>query len=788
VYSFKPGTDTQWHQAPSLPAPREFLAATTGSDGTIYAIGGKNASGVGQSTVYSFKPGTDTQWQQAPSLPTDLSDLAATTGADGTIYAIGGVSLLSGEQSTVYGFRPGADTQWQTATSLPNGRYDLAATTGSDGTIYAIGGQGVSSDGDVISENTVYSAYPGPTITQQPQGQTISAGSTATLSVAASGTPSPTYQWYASSTGAAGSFTAISGATRASYTTPTLTATGVTYYYVRVANELGSVNSTTVSVTVTPGPVTRLAVIAPTGATAGSPFQVTVSARDQYGNMVTGYAGTVHFTSSDSQALLPADSALTGGTATFSVTLKTAGPQTISATDTNNAGITGSSNAVTVLPAGLDHFKFDTVSSPQAVGASFGVTITAYDAYGNVATGYAGTPTLSDTSGTISPTTTGAFSNGSWSGQVTVNKAGSDLITATDGSHSGTSNSFTVIAATTTTVTSSANPSVFGQSVTFTAAVTSPVAGLGTPTGTVQFSIDGTKVGSPVPLDRNGKATYTTSSLTVTNGTNHTVSAAFTSTSSSFANSSGSLSGGQEVDKAATSTALTSSLNPAMSGQQVTFTATVSVQSPGAGSITGSVTFKDGSTTLGTRTVGTSSGVTTATYSTSSLAVGSHSITAVYGGSSTLVGSTSSALTQNVDTSLSSYPKLSNGAYNLQNATLSNAYLVNLNLANASAINATLTGADLSGATLTSANLTQANLTNANLSGANLTGANLSQANLSGANLSSANLTNANLSQANLKGATGMSTATLTGVTWSKTTCPDGTTSNQDGGTCLGHL
>jgi hypothetical protein len=37
-------------------------------------------------------------------------------------------------------------------------------------------------------------------------------------------------------------------------------------------------------------------------------------------------------------------------------------------------------------------------------------------------------------------------------------------------------------------------------------------------------------------------------------------------------------------------------------------------------------------------------------------------------------------------------------------------------------------------------------------------------------------------------GATGMKPATLTGVIWNKTACPDGTNSDQDGGTCLGHL
>jgi hypothetical protein len=49
-------------------------------------------------------------------------------------------------------------------------------------------------------------------------------------------------------------------------------------------------------------------------------------------------------------------------------------------------------------------------------------------------------------------------------------------------------------------------------------------------------------------------------------------------------------------------------------------------------------------------------------------------------------------------------------------------------------------------------------------------------------NLLAASIVNTNL------GATGLTTATLLGVVWNKTTCPDGTTSNKDGGTCVGHI
>jgi hypothetical protein len=96
------------------------------------------------------------------------------------------------------------------------------------------------------------------------------------------------------------------------------------------------------------------------------------------------------------------------------------------------------------------------------------------------------------------------------------------------------------------------------------------------------------------------------------------------------------------VNAAAGTTTLTSSLNPSGLGQAVTFTATVTGASP-----TGTVTFKDGATTLGT---GTLHGAGQATFTTSALTVGSHSITAVYGGDASNAASTSAPLTQAVGT------------------------------------------------------------------------------------------------------------------------------------------
>jgi Pro-kumamolisin, activation domain/Bacterial Ig-like domain (group 3) len=94
----------------------------------------------------------------------------------------------------------------------------------------------------------------------------------------------------------------------------------------------------------------------------------------------------------------------------------------------------------------------------------------------------------------------------------------------------------------------------------------------------------------------------------------------------------------------ATTTTLTSSQSPAFSGVSVTFTATVTTT--GANAPTGTVTFNDGTTALGTGTLSTVSGSQVATFATSSLTVGTHSITAVYGGDANNAGSTSSVLSQ----------------------------------------------------------------------------------------------------------------------------------------------
>jgi hypothetical protein len=264
---------------------------------------------------------------------------------------------------------------------------------------------------------------------------------------------------------------------------------------------------------------------------------------------------------------------------------------------------------------------------------TFSATVTARQGF------YRGTPT-----GTVTFTyvdtvlcNSGAISGGTATCTYSNLPAGTDTVTA---SYSGDANFATSSGivnqtvnkpTTTTTVTSSLNPSSLNQRVTFTATVTGQFGG--TPTGTVTFTYGSTTLCNAVALS-GGTASCAYSALPVGSDV---VTAAY-SGDANFAASSGAVS--QTVHQASTTLTLISSLNPSGLDSPVTFTATITPQYGGQAS--GTVSFKDGSTTLGSSAVsGNLSSLTT-----SGLAFGTHSITAIYSGDSNFTGSTSNTLTQ----------------------------------------------------------------------------------------------------------------------------------------------
>jgi hypothetical protein len=148
------------------------------------------------------------------------------------------------------------------------------------------------------------------------------------------------------------------------------------------------------SFTINPAAASKLVVTGfPSPTTAGALHTFTVTAMDPYGNVATGYADTVHFTSSDAKAVLPANYTFTtadAGRHTFSATLKTAGTQSLTASDTTTTSLTGTDGGITVKPAAASKFALTGPSSVSA-GVPFRLTLTVEDAYGNVVTGYTGT-------------------------------------------------------------------------------------------------------------------------------------------------------------------------------------------------------------------------------------------------------------------------------------------------------------------------------------------------------------------------------------------------------------
>jgi hypothetical protein len=270
--------------------------------------------------------------------------------------------------------------------------------------------------------------------------------------------------------------------------------------------------------------------------------------------------------------------------------------------------------------------------------------------------------------GAGTPTGTVTFAEGTTSldtapvggGQATVTTSrlsvGAHALTATYGGDgnfkSSTANMSQTVnqGPTSTTVSSSANPSVFGQKVTFTATVcpappsTAPSQ---PPSGTVAFTAES----APTPFDTetisgtsappgcesatsapNGSFSVTTHAITVTYQGD-----------ANFLSSLGVLVGGQVVNKAPTAIALTTAPNPSFFGDGVILTATVAVPPPGAGIPTGTVTFADGTTVLATRPLAPTG---QATFTTAGLQVGTHNLAASFSGDGNFLPSASTAVPQ----------------------------------------------------------------------------------------------------------------------------------------------
>ncbi len=336
----------------------------------------------------------------------------------------------------------------------------------------------------------------------------------------------------------------------------------------------------------------------------------------------------------------------TTGQATFTTSTLANGSHSMSAVYGGDTNFTTSTGTLT-YSVGLASTT-TTVTAVPASPAVFGQSVTFTATVAPVAPATAtptGTVTFKDGATQIGTTQT---LSGSGTASVSTSSlaVASHTITATysgssgDNGSSGTLTYVVNKASSSVTLTAApTSPSTFGQSVTFTATVAAVAPGAGAPSGTVTFT-DGTTTLGTGTLS-SGKATFSTSSLAA--GT-HSITASYGG-DTNFAVAASSATP-YVVSNASTASTLTSSVNPSTPGQSVTFTDTVAAVAPGAGTPAGTVTFKDGATSIGTGTL--SGGV--ATLSTSTLALGTHPITAVYAAAGSFNGSTSNTVNQVVAT------------------------------------------------------------------------------------------------------------------------------------------
>ena len=409
------------------------------------------------------------------------------------------------------------------------------------------------------------------------------------------------------------------------FTTSTLTPPGAHSITAAYSGDSENQESTSAALSQTVQGITSVTV-------AGSPNPGSFGSSLVFTATVTGNGGTpggtVNFTIDGSASGSPT---LSGGAASVSTSALAVGTHTVVATyngDTYDTGATSAAYTETVQKATAIP-NLVSALNPSASGQAVGFTVTVTGG----TTSPTGTVNLVDGGTSIASS---ALTHGIASFSITTLAVGTHTMTAVyngDGNYNTSTSSVLsqkVLPNTVAAVSSSADPSIAGKSVTVTVTVTGA-----SPTGSVTLK-DGTQSLASLTLAE-GIASFPTSSLAV--GT-HSLSAVYYGDANNAGTTSATYS--QVVNQATTTTVVNASANPLTAGKSVSFTATVT----GNGATpTGNVTFYSGATALGSSTLN-ASGV--ATYTTSNLAVGIDSISAVYAGDGNDGGSTSASYSLSV--------------------------------------------------------------------------------------------------------------------------------------------
>jgi hypothetical protein len=599
--------------APAVGTPSGSVTfSVSGGSGAISCNGGNAATlsgGVATCTVPGLAPTAapytvTADYSGDAGFATSTKDITQAVGTGNTSVALASSSnpAVSGQTltftATVSAVAPAVGTPTGTVTF---------AVTGSGGAVTCSGGNGATLSGGKAtcsitgfaaqSSYSVHATYGGDSgfsgASASPLTETVNLGAT-TTAITSNANPAVSGQTV--------TFTATVSAGAPATGTPT-------------GNVTFTVTGTGGAVTCNGGNTSTLSGGKATCSITGQAAQSTYTVRATY-NADTNYSGstatpltqTVGLGDTTTGLTSNVNPAVSGQTVTFTATVAPVAPATGTPTGTVTFTVTGSGGSATCNA-------------------------------GNTVTLSAGTATCS---------ITGLASQSAYTVKATYNG---------DSNYSGTLatplTETVDLGATTTAISSNANPSVSGQTVTFTATVSSTSPATGTPTGSVTFAVTGSS--GAVACSRGNTVTLSGGSATcaitgVASQSTYSVHASYSGDGNYSASTGAPLT--QTVDLGATSVTLGSSANPAANGQAVTFTATVASTSPATGTPTGTVTFtatgSSGAVACNAgNTVTLSGGAATCTITV--LATQStYSVHATYNGDSNYATSSASPLTQSV--------------------------------------------------------------------------------------------------------------------------------------------
>jgi N-acetylneuraminic acid mutarotase len=466
---YDPGSDT-WSSAGFLTPARESYTATLLSNGKVLVVGGyyqdAQRNGVPTASATLYDPGV---WLDVAGFPATAmvgvsgSFTVTATNADGTTNAsyIGSVHFTSSDPHAIL-------PKDYTFTIADQGVHTFSAALGTRGTQSLTATD--TKTRDITGSQWHYDPDPvdpsRSTITVTPD--TIPSGGTATVTLAAknaAGTQQTRGGWLFTFDWSAGGFINPGGGSFSNLSdnhdgTYTATFTGTTVVFPSTITITATINGGAVpptTITVTPAvPATQLVIrkLSAVSVTAGDTVTFTVTAEDGTGTPVPSYTGTVQLASTDGQAsvigqhlptsytFVPSDH----GTHTFTVTLATAGNQTITVTDQADHNLAATTSPITVSsPA---KFLVNIPGGTTLVaGDPFLFTVQAVDASGKPLPSYSGPTTI--TAASSPPDPQGTFQgtlNSSGFGFFlgTLRTAGAYTLTVAAGSFSGTSDKISV--------------------------------------------------------------------------------------------------------------------------------------------------------------------------------------------------------------------------------------------------------------------------------------------------------------------------------------------------------